>query len=144
MDSTGRWISLAVAAILAVACASPNHVRPNRELDSEDFDLRCEGDFDQAPVLLAGKSPVFPIGMLNPDVIEDRKIRHLPMEWSVTTTFTVGADGRAAEVRATPTSPPSFSNHMVVAIKSWRFAPATRDGNAVASRCKTLFGYHLH
>ncbi len=82
--------------------------------------------------------------MLDPDAIEDRQIRHLPMEWWVSTAFTAGTDGRAADVRATPTSPQSFSNHMVVAVKSWRFAPATREGNAVASRCTILFGCHLH
>lgn len=136
---------LLIACVLAgmAACAQPGHYRPNHPLDAERFGLRCDGDFDQAPGLLAGKSPVFPVGMLNPEVIEDRKIRHLPLEWWVDTTFSVDADGRASDVHATPTSPQTFSDHMVVAVKSWRFTPASKDGVAVASRCSTRFGYTL-
>jgi hypothetical protein len=144
MKFRNEWVAIAGLAILVAACADPGHMRANRPLGTEDIDLQCEGDFDSAPVLVSGKSPVFPVGMLNPHVIEDRKIRHLPMEWSVTTTFVIEADGRTADVRTTPTSPQSFSEHMAIAVKSWRFTPATRDGGPVAVHCSNLFGYSLY
>lgn len=144
MKARSGWVAVAVLAILVAACASPGHLRPNRSLGVEDLDLECEGNFDAAPVLVSGKTPVFPIGMLNPDVIENRKIRHLPMEWSVTTTFLIGADGRTGDVRTTPTSPPSFSEHTTIAVKSWRFTPATKDGGPVAVHCSNRFGYSLY
>ncbi|HEY1140925.1 MAG TPA: energy transducer TonB [Lysobacter sp.] len=139
-----EWMAIAGLAILVAACTSPGHMRANRPLDTKDLDVQCQGDFDSAPVLVSGRSPVFPIGMLNPDVVENRKIRHLPMEWSVTTTFVVEADGRTADVRATPTSPQSFSDHTAIAVKSWRFTPATKGGGPVAVHCSNLFGYSLY
>lgn len=134
---------VALAALLVAACAHPDHYRPNRPLDAERFSVSCEGDFEQGPTLAAGKSPVYPVRMLNPDVIEDRKIRHLPMEWWVTTSFTVGADGATSEVRSTPTSPQSFGDHMTIAVRSWRFEPASKQGVAVSSRCSSRFGFSL-
>jgi TonB family protein len=138
-----RIVSGAALVLLAGCAASGHSYRPNRDLDTERFDVACTGDFDQAPRLVAGKSPVFPIRMLNPDVVEDRKIRHLPMEWPVTTSFGVDAEGRTTDVRSTASDPPSFGNHMTVAVKQWRFQPATRDGAAMPSRCSVLFRFTL-
>lgn len=136
-------LAIFVSSALLAACAHPDHYRPNQPLDAERFSVSCEGDFEQEPTLATGKSPVFPVRMLNPDVIEDRKIRHLPMEWWVTTNFAVSAEGRTSEIHSTPTSPQSFSDHMTIAVQSWRFVPAKKDGVAVPSRCSSRFGFSL-
>lgn len=143
MKQTMSWMTGAIVLATLAGCPSTGAYRPNQQLDSNRFNLSCEGDFDQPPVLSSGKTPVFPIGMLNPDVIEDRKIRHLPMKWPVTSAFIVGVDGRTSGIQATATSPPSFSNHMVVAVRTWRFMPAARNGTPVESRCKSNFVYGL-
>lgn len=126
-------------------CASPgSDYRPNRSLnDGRQFDVSCEGSFDEAPRLESGKTPVFPVSMLNPYVIEDRKVRRLPMEWPVHTTFDVDAHGRTANVQSSPTAPPSFSAHMTVAVRAWRFTPAMSGGAAVPSHCEVDFTYQL-
>lgn len=139
----GQRINTVIMVVMLVACARPDHYRPNQPLDADRFSVACEGDFDQGPTLAAGKSPVYPIRMLNPDVIEDRKIRHLPMEWWVTTSFTVGVDGRTSDVRSTATSPQSFSDHMTIAVRSWRFVPASKSGAAIPSLCSSRFGFSL-
>lgn len=136
-------LAAVVLALSLAGCPGTGAYRPDRALDQDRFDLACEGDFDQAPVLAAGKTPVFPIRMLNPETIADRKIRHLPMEWAVTTTFNVGIDGKTSAIASTPTSPQSFSDHMVVAVQSWRFVPASRNGLPIASRCSSRFVYRL-
>lgn len=136
-------LAAAVLAVPLVGCPGTGAYRPDRALDGDRFDVSCEGDFDSAPRLAAGRTPVFPIRMLNPETIADRKIRHLPMEWAVTTTFNVGVDGKTSAIASTPTSPQSFSDHMAVAVRSWRFVPASRDEVPVASRCTSLFTYRL-
>jgi hypothetical protein len=135
-------IACAVAMLALAGCPRTGALRPNRAL-AADVQGVCEGDFDQAPRLSSGKSPYFPISMLSASVVEDRKTRHLPLTWSVTTTFTVAADGRTAAIRATPTQPQSFSDHVVVAVRSWRFQPARKDGVALASQCTNEFGFVL-
>jgi uncharacterized lipoprotein YmbA len=134
-----------VAALLLSGCASDaNTYRPNRPLnDHRQFAVACDSAHDQAPKMVYGKSPVFPVGMLNPYVIDERKTRHLPMEWEVTTTFDVAADGRTRNVHSTATDPQSFSDHMTVAVRAWRFTPAMAGDVAVESRCEVNFRYAL-
>lgn len=140
-----HFIATALLAAGLAGCATPENVyRPNRTLAADrGFDIACDGDYDKAPKLASGKSPVFPIRMLSPDVVEDRKVRRLPMEWPVTTQFDVDAEGRTANVRSTATSPQSFSDHMTVAVRGWRFDAAQAAGNAVTSQCKVTFTYRL-
>lgn len=146
MSKVNRCALIVLATLATAGCVKPegHTYRPNRDLDNSRFTLQCDGDFDQAPELLTGKSPVFPARMLNPDVIEDRKIRHLPMEWPAETTFEVTTDGRTLDVRSSPTEPPSFASHMTIAVREWRFSPATQQGTAVASRCSTVFRFGLN
>ncbi len=138
-------LALALALAGVAGCTSSvNEYRPNRPLnDGRQFDVGCDGAFDQAPQLQSGKTPVFPISMLNPDVIEDRKIRRLPMEWEVRSKFDVDESGRTGNVVSSPTTPPSFSAHMTAAVRAWRFTPAMSGGAAVPSRCEASFTYLL-
>jgi len=138
-----RWLAVGGLAVVLAGCPDSGAYRPNQTLDARRFNITCEGEFEQEPALSAGRTPVFPVGMLNPTLIEDRKTRHLPMTWPVTTTFTVGADGRTSEIKASPTTPASFGNHMVVAVQSWRCVPASRGGVAMPSRCSSDFVYRL-
>ena len=136
-------VAFAVSTLVLAGCPQNEALRPNRTLDSNRYEVSCEGDFDQPPALSNGKAPYFPISMLSPGVVEDRKMRHLPLQWKVTTKFTVGADGKTSAIQATPTQPQSFSDHVVIAVRSWRFVPASKGGVPVASQCANEFGYAL-
>lgn len=75
------WIAVVTLALGLTACTTaPNSYRANSSLDPADYTVECAGDFDQPPRLLAGKVPVFPANMLNPTLIDDRKVRRLPMK----------------------------------------------------------------
>lgn len=124
-----------IALLLALPTATAFAERPNRTL--RGIPLACEGDFDVAPVLAKGKTPITPISMLSPGILDDRFIRDLPLEWVVKTTFEVDADGRTRQVRSTATDPPAFARHVNAAVTAWRFRPATRGGAAVPVTCKT-------
>lgn len=130
---------LALALPCLAACApSENTYRPNRPMNAgRQFDVACEAG--QSPRMVSGKSPVFPVGMLNPYVIDDRRTRHLPMKWEVTTTFDIDAAGKTRNVVSTPTTPQSFSDHMTIAVRAWRFTP----GEDAAHRCEVVFTYFL-
>ena len=137
-------VLVAAGSIALCACAAqPRTQRANTAIDPDRYAVACEGAFDQAPRLQSGKVPVYPVSMLNPELIEDRKIRRLPMQWPVESTFTVTPAGLATDVRSTPTVPASFGQHMTIAVRSWRFAPAQAAGTAVPARCRAGFTFLL-
>lgn len=136
-------VVLAVATMALAGCPKSGAYRPNHSLDRDRYEVSCEGDFDQPPVLSSGKAPYFPVSMLSPGMVDDRRMRHLPLKWTVTTTFMVGVDGKTSAIQATPTQPQSFSDHVAIAVRSWRFVPASKDGVAVASQCSNEIGYSV-
>lgn len=139
-------LRVCVALLLAVAtgcAADPARVRADTALPP-GHGVSCEGDFDVPPRFVSGKSPLFPASTLqNPDFIEDRKIRHLPLHWQVTTRFDVRADGSTSNVRSTRTDPPFFATHTNAAIARWRFEPATRDGAPASAACSYLLEFSI-
>jgi hypothetical protein len=137
-------ISLLLLSLAMVGCVSqPATFRANTSIDPARYRVACEGEYEQPPQLASGKAPLYPISMLNPALIEDRKVRHLPMQWPVTATFTVDAGGATADIESTPTMPTAFGQHMTVAVRSWRFTPARSGDQAVPARCTAGFTFVL-
>lgn len=145
--ATSRYVAgVGLSLLMAVAsgCVSqPVSFRANTTIDPSRYPVECEGDFDEAPQLASGKVPVYPVSMLDPTVVEDRKTRHLPMEWLVESTFTVSPDGSTQEVASTATTPASFGQHMTIAVRTWRFVPAKASGAAVPAQCTAAFKFTL-
>lgn len=141
----GRIAALAAGLALLAGCTfgENRYLRPNESIVDDGVAPECSGDFDTAPVLVAAKAPVYPIRMLNPTLIEDRKTRRLPMAWQVDSSFEVGPDGVPVKVRSTTTDPASFGQHTSIAIRAWRFTPATRDGTPVAAACTFTMTFEL-
>jgi hypothetical protein len=137
----GVWMMVACLAGCATPADNTYHMR--NTLDGERLGIECQGDFDQEPKLYSGKAPVFPITMLNPTFIDDRKTRHLPMRWDIESSFVVDVSGKPAQVTSTETDPPSFGRHATVAISQWRFTPATRESSPVEARCAFAFHFAL-
>jgi hypothetical protein len=138
-----RKACIVAALALLGGCHAPDgNLRPDTHLPA-GYAIDCEGTFDTAPRLVSGKSPVFPASVYNPDFIEDRKIRHLPLHWQVDTRFEVLPDGRTARIRSGATQPAFFATHTNAAIQAWRFSPALRDGTAVAASCTHVLTFRL-
>jgi hypothetical protein len=128
---------------VAVGCgAHSGDMRPDAALPAA-YDVDCSGDFDRAPSLRSGKTPVFPVSMLNPNYIDERRIMRLPLSWEVATRFTVTVDGKATEVRSDATDPPFLATHTNAAIAAWRFEPARKHGVVVPARCEHRMVFKL-
>lgn len=133
---------LAMTLAIAGCSAATGSLRPDTYLPG-GYAIDCQGEFDTPPRLLSGKSPIFPASVYNPEFIDDRKIRHLPLQWRVDTQFDVLADGNTKNIRSSATQPAFFATHTNAAIQAWRFAPATRAGEAVPAKCTQVLNFHL-
>jgi len=144
MNTRTNATHVAVLAIALAGCASrPDTFRANTTIDPARYAVTCEGEYEAPPRLASGKAPVYPVGMLNPALIEDRKVRHLPMRWPVNATFTVDAGGHTTDIESTPTTPAAFGQHMTLAVRSWRFTPAQAGDEAVPAKCTAGFTFVL-
>ena len=143
MRGKNAALAACMAALAGCTFGSNDYLRPDESIVDDGVAPECSGDYDTAPVLVAARAPVFPVSMLNPTLVEDRKTRHLPMSWQVDSRFEVGPDGVPAEVRSSATDPASFGHHTTIAIRAWRFAPATRAGVPVAASCTFAMSFDL-
>lgn len=135
-------LALCAAGMVAGCGTHSGDMRPDATLPAA-YGVECSGDFDHPPRLVSGKTPVFPISMLNPNYIDERRIMRLPLSWEVVTRFTVDADGVATEVRSDATDPAFLATHTNAAILAWRFEPAGLDGVAVPARCEHRMVFKL-
>ena len=55
----------------------------------------------------------------------------------------IGADGKVASVRVMRASHPEFGAAAAAAVQEWEFAPAMREGQAVACRWRLAIGFSL-
>ena len=132
---------LVLAAVLYMMPADAK--RPNRDLKAAELPLACEGEFDVPPTLRKGKTPVMPVSMLSPGLLNDRVIKRLPLHWDVETTFRVDKDGKPKEIRSSATDPPQFARHMNAAVGGWRFEPASLQGVPAAARCAASMRFEI-
>lgn len=136
-------LPLLVASLVLGCGAHSGDMRPDRNLPAE-YGVECDAkDYDRAPRLRSGRTPVFPASMLSPSYIDERRIRHLPLSWDVVTRFIVAADGTTAQVHSDATDPAFLATHSNAAISAWRFEPARRNGEAVAARCEHRMVFKL-
>lgn len=139
----GAIVVAALAGCTNGAMRDKTQMRPDESLPA-GHDVTCEGDFDTAPRLLSGKAPVFPASTLsNLEFIEDRKIRRLPLDWTVNSRFDVLDGGTTANVRSNRTEPAFFATHTNAAISAWRFQPATRGGVPVPAACTYVLNFSI-
>ncbi|MCF7223551.1 energy transducer TonB [Marilutibacter chinensis] len=143
MEGKSAALAACMAALAGCTFGNNDYLRPGESIVDDGVVPACTGDYDTAPALVAAKAPVFPVSMLNPTLIEDRKTRRLPMSWQVDSSFDVGADGVPANIRTSATDPTSFGHHTTIAIRAWRFAPATRGGLPVTAACTFSMSFDL-
>ena len=132
--SQRRRIGLATvglaSALLVSACAYEGTQRPGRPMDKVPLKGCDTRDSDTPPVLLEGDAPIYPA--------EDK---WSGKQGSATVTFIINADGSTTIVQATSEEDKYFAGHTALAIRDWRFKPATRDGRAVATRCTLTMNF---
>lgn len=124
-----KTLTLAVASAaltLALAACTPGGTSMQRAgsvMDPRHVNAvleGVEGYFDTPPRLVFGKVPVYPIRAA---------ISGIPA--SVSLRYTIGADGRTRDIEVIGGSGKPFSTHAVIAVREWRFEPATLGGEPV-------------
>ncbi len=71
---------------------------------------------------------------------KERKAHH---EGVVTLKVVVNSEGVPTEITVAQTLSPDFDQAAIDAVKQWKFAPATRDGKAVAVQIAVEIAFHL-
>lgn len=118
---------LVLALVLLVsACAQPEPrlIRSGADMPPSAFtfpDLPPE--VDTPPRLVGGRAPVYPIS----------KTLRGP-GGSATISFTIGVDGRTADIEILEATEEVFARHLVAAARKWRFEPARDGATAVPVR----------
>lgn len=120
------WMALGLLAAAPLALAG----RAGTPIDPEGMVGSSAAAFDTPPRLLKGKRPVYPIR------------RALSGQGgSAEICFTVGVDGKASEFEVLRADHRAFADHAIIAVREWTFAPATKDGQPVATRVTQVFAF---
>jgi len=121
-----------IAALFIFGCSGAgqknNLFRANTKIDAERYDLPDRRKWDTKPVLLKGKSPVYPIGRLLSG-----------KEGCSTISFSIGIDGKTRDFKIVNTDDEWFANHSIIAVRDWIYDPAKKDGAPVESRLSHKF-----
>lgn len=124
-----KTLALAIGSAtlaLALAACTPGGTSMQRAgsvMDPRHFNAvleGVEGYFDTPPRLVFGKMPVYPIRAA---------MSGIPA--SVSLRYTIGADGKTRDIEVIGGSGKPFSTHAVIAVREWRFEPATLGGDPV-------------
>src|SRR5208282_4208114 len=72
---------------------------------------------------------------------KERKARHSGV---VILGLVVGPDGLPREITVSRPLSPDFDAAAIDAVKKWKFSPASKDGNPVATAIKVEVSFHLY
>lgn len=128
--SLGRCLPSVLAALLVAACAGTSEPvqRADRAMAPGSVVGPQSQQWETPARLLSGKSPAYPI-----EQFVTGKTGYAEVG------FTVAQDGTTRDIEIVDADQAAFGRHLAIAVKDWRFDPATKDGQPVASR----LGYSL-
>jgi TonB family protein len=87
---------------------------------------------DQDPRAISAPAPKYPY-----------ELKRAEVEGAVLVSFTITAQGDVTDVVAVKSTDRNFAVSAVNAVKSWKFAPATKDGQAVNMPALQIVTYSL-
>ena len=121
----------AALIVSTAAAASPGHTdRPDTRLNPSDIVFDSNPQWDTPPELLSGRLPIYPISQ-----VLARK------EGVATIQYTIGADGIPKNVMVQSASDRRFGNHAVIAVRAWKFRPATKGASPTEATVRETFTY---
>jgi len=108
--------------------------------DAENFE--CTHD---AEVIRTLKDPgvTAPRALNTPDPTYSKRARKRKIQGTVTLSVIIGTDGRTRDVKVVKSLEPSLDANAIEAVKTWKFAPATKDGRPVAVQMRLEVDYKL-
>lgn len=142
-----RALALILSTMLA-ACAAPQPQTPalphdegatmdvaayNRAMASQGISHHCsDNGCDMLPVLLFGRVPAYP-----------ESLRASGAHGETVIAFVIDVDGHVVDVDVRSATHPEFSEAAMKALKSWRFRPATLNGQPVRRSAVQQFPFNV-
>ncbi len=122
---------LLLTACLA-GCATPplGESRANTAVDPAYMVGPAHPDWDTPPKLIHGKAPVYPVSRL----VAGQDGRTI-------IAYTIGSDGKPGDFEVVETDDKVFADHAIIAVRTWRYQPATKGGAAISARVEHPFVY---
>ena len=111
----------ASAIVLVAALASGCSITPrptsnlNSPVDPSSFVFPDDSQWDSPPVLVSGNNAVLE--------------------------FTIDTDGEAKDISIESATDRGFADHAILALKDWKFKPATKNGVPVEARVTRTFTF---
>lgn len=122
---------LALALPLSVAAQDADFI-PLFNAALERSTPCAEGGCDRGPRLLQGEWPTYPGG----DLVQRKQGR-------VVLEFEILADGSVADPTVRWSNSAAMRESALRAVRNWRFAPAEREGQAMALKVRQVFRFQL-
>jgi TonB family protein len=100
------------------------------------------GSYVLTDLRAAGVTP--PRALQTPEPEYSESARKKRIQGTVTLSLIVGTDGRTYKIQVVDPLEPSLDENAIEAVKTWKFAPATKDDKPVAVAMKVEVAYHLY
>lgn len=126
----------ASAIVLVAALASGCSITPrptsnlNSPVDPSSFVFPDDSQWDSPPVLVSGNNAVYPISLVLAGI-----------QGNAVLEFTIDTDGEAKDISIESATDRGFADHAILALKDWKFKPATKNGVPVEARVTRTFTF---
>lgn len=114
------FLLLLLVLALIAGCAGQPVQMSGKPLPVGPLDVPPSDAFDSPPELISGKAAVYPIS----------KALNRSNGWA-TVEFTIDENGATKDLKVVDASEEIFGRHLMIAIRSWQFKPALKDGRPV-------------
>jgi TonB family protein len=94
--------------------------------------------------MLKDPSVKAPRPLHTPEPKYSKSARKQKIEGVVTLSVIVGVDGKAHDVKVVKSLEPTLDANAIEAVKTWKFAPATKDGRPVAVEMRLEVDFKLY
>jgi TonB family protein len=109
------------------------------DLSGKDHAPICRGKDSDVPGCITA-----PHATYSPDPKYPKKESKARHRGTVILELVVDADGLPRDVKVSRPLSPEFDEAAIDAVKKWKFSPATKDGNPIASQIKVEVSFHLY
>lgn len=117
-------VSRILIVTLVAACGGTREdsQRSDRAMAAGSLVAPPSEQWDTPASLLSGKTPAYPISLFVTGKTGYAEV-----------VFTVAQDGSTRDIKVIEADQPAFGDHLAIAVRNWRFEPARKDGQAIAS-----------
>jgi TonB family protein len=109
------------------------------DLSGKDHAPICRGKDSDIPGCIAA-----PHATYSPDPKYPKKERKARHQGTVILDLVIDADGSPRDIKVSRPLSPEFDEAAIDAMKKWKFSPASKDGQPLATQIKVEVSFHLY